>query len=92
MTGFEITTNKDKVHKLGYEVDDSLMRIPELLAGEQVIVEFEICLDEKVVATGSACYYLSKNKYSTVSHTRLIYLKIKLQDEEFIKKSLKKVQ
>ena len=91
LTGFEITTNKGKTQKFGYGEDDSLVRIPELIGGDQVIVGFEVCADEKDGMTGMACYYLSKNKYSTVLHTGLIYLKIKLKDEEFKKKIEKKV-
>ena len=92
LTGFEITTNKGTIRKFGYGEEGSMVRIPELIGGDQVIVGFEVCADEKDGITGMACYYLSKNKYSTVLHTGLRYLKIKLKDDFFKQKIEKKIQ
>jgi len=92
LTGFEIATNKGSVKKFGYGEEDSLLKIPEFEIKDKIVVGFEFCADEKDGVTGLCCYYLNRNKFLMVLHTGLIYLKVKLKNEEFRKKTEKKAK
>ena len=86
LLGFEITTNKGTIKKFGYGEDNCLIKIPELENKDQVVVGFEFCADDKEGVTGLSCFYLSKNRFSTVLHTGIIYLRVKLKNKDFRKK------
>ena len=92
LTGFEITTNEGSIKKFRFDENETLVKIPELENKDKVVVGFEFCADDKDGVTGLSCYYLNRSKYSMVLHTRLIYLKVKLKNDEFKQKAEKKLK
>lgn len=86
--GFEIITNK-KAQKFGYGADGSSITFKELKKGNQIVIGFDFVGSEKSGITGIGCYYLNLKEYYIVQYSGVLYLKLKMKDEDFKKKAEK---
>ena len=86
LTGFEVTTNKNRIQKFGYGNDEDLIKITDLEKLDQVLVGFGVCADERDGVTSLYFYNMSKKDYVFFIYSGVFSLKIKLKNEEFKKK------
>lgn len=84
LTGFEITTNKKRSKRFGY--DNGEMIIPEGIEdGKNLVLGFFLNFENRLGVTSIGFHYLSRTQFSLVLYSGLLYLRIKLKDPEFRK-------
>ena len=91
LIGFEIITNKNKVFKIGYGNDEQIVKIPDLTNLEQIVVGFGLNTNEDNVITSIYGYYINRSKYIFNLYKGILYLRKKLENEEYNEKIQKKI-
>lgn len=86
--GFEVTTNKKRSQRFGY--DNGEMIIPEGLDSIQnLVMGFYFTYEYNKGITSMGYYYLNRKNFSLVLYSGLLYLRIILKDKNF-KENIKK--
>ena len=85
LNGFSICTNKKRKKLFGYDVGEQI--IPESFEeeGKNVILGFFFTFEHNLVISSIGCYYLNRIFFSLILYSGILYLRIKLKDEEFRK-------
>ena len=85
LNGFSICTNKRRKKLFGYDVGEQI--IPESFEeeGKNVILGFFFTFEHNLVISSIGCYYLNRIFFSLILYSGILYLRIKLKDEEFRK-------
>ena len=84
LIGFEITTNRGKIQKIGYGDERQLRVLPDLRG--KIIVGFGVAADDRNGVTSLYAYYLNKRTYSYIVYSGIFSLRIKAKDEKYKKK------
>ena len=82
--GFETTTNRGKIQKIGYGDEGQLRVLPGLKG--MTIVGFGVGADDRNGVTSLYAYYLNKRAYSYILYSGIFSLRIKAVDEKYKKK------
>ena len=83
LSGFEITTNKKRIKRFGY--DDGEKILPEEFSENNIniILGFFFTYEPKIGISSIGCYYLNRKVFSLILYSGILYLRIKLKDEKF---------
>ena len=82
LTGFEITTNKKRVKRFGY--DDGERILPEFSEnGLNIVIGFFFTYEPNIGVSSMGCYYLDRKVFTLILYSGLFSLRIKLKDEKY---------
>ena len=87
LTGFELTTTKNKVKMIGYE-KNGVIKISELEDGNKIVFGFGFNANKQYGVSSIFCYYMDKRKYGIVRHNGLLLLRSKLKKNPSFKAEL----
>ena len=91
LTGFEITTSKKKVKMFGYDNGEDAIKVPDLENRDNVVVGFGLYASDTEGVTSIYGYFVNAKKYCLSIYSGIFYLKMKLKDEHFKKKTIEKL-
>ena len=83
LIGFEIKTDKGRVHKFGYGNDEQLIKISDFTEEERFIVGFGVYTDGENGVTGIYGQYISKKKYISLIYSGIFSLRLKIKNPDF---------
>ena len=92
LKGFEIITNKKRIKRFGYDNGEKI--VPEEFeeTNINIILGFFFTYEPNIGISSMGCYYLNRKYFSIILYSGILYLRIKLKDENYkneIKKKLK---
>ena len=91
LMGFEIITNKNRVHKFGYGNDEQLVKIPDLKSLDKIIIGFGVTVNEDNCIESIYGYYIKKNIYISNLYKGILHLREKSKNPEYNEKIQKKL-
>ena len=91
LMGFEIITNKNRVHKFGYGNDEQLVKIPDLKSLDKIIIGFGVTVNEDNCIESIYGYYIKKNIYISNLYKGILHLREKSNNPEYNEKIQKKL-
>ena len=83
LNGFEISTNKKRIKRFGFDEGEKIM--PEEFEENNlnIILGFFFTYEPKKYISSIGCYYLNRKFFSIILYSGVLYLRIKLRDEKF---------
>ena len=90
LIGFEVTTNKGRTKKFGYGNNEQMRVCHDFANKDQVIVGFGVSADDDGV-TSLYAYYINKTTYAFHLYSGVMFLRIKIRNEEYKKKAISKL-
>ena len=91
LTGFEITTSKGNLKMFGYDNGEEAIKIPDLEKRDNVVVGFGLNASDSDGVTSIYAFFLNAKKYCLSIYSGIFYLKMKLKNELFRKKTEEKL-
>jgi hypothetical protein len=91
LNGFEIRTNKKRIKRFGYDIGEKIL--PEEFEENNlnIILGFFFTYEPNIGISSMGCYYLNRKYFSIILYSGILYLRIRLKDEQYkneIKKKL----
>ena len=83
LKGFEITTNKKRIKRFGYDEGEKIL--PEEFEENNlnIIVGFFFTFEPLEGISSMGCYYLDRKSFSIILYSGILYLRIKLKDQKY---------
>ena len=91
LKGFEVNTNKKRIKRFGYDEGERI--IPEEFEEKNIniILGFFFTYEPNIGISSIGCYYCNRKKFATILYSGILYLRIKLKNENFKNETQKRL-